>query len=56
MFWVFKSSDAFGKNVMVEVAKNLQVLLAAKYELKPNFAIVRAVVFALCDSSFFKLT
>jgi hypothetical protein len=26
VFWVFKSSDAFGKNVMVEVAKNLQVL------------------------------
>jgi hypothetical protein len=25
VFWVFKSSDTFGKNVMVEVAKNLQV-------------------------------
>ncbi len=35
MFWVFKSSDTFGKNVMVEVAKNLQV--RAKF-WRANFA------------------
>lgn len=33
MFWVFKSSDTFGKNVMVEVAKNLQVIGAIRCHL-----------------------
>jgi hypothetical protein len=47
VFWVFKSSDTFGKNVMVEVAKNLQVI-ATDWSNRVSFAccIACACVFS----------
>jgi hypothetical protein len=45
VFWVFKSSDTFGKNVMVEVAKNLQVIGTIKCHLWVSL-YARAIQFA----------